>query len=167
LKNNDVYALLFRHFSASSSGTDLLAKKIQNGFISKRDLSVSSLRDGIPDSWRVRHFGSLFNMLTLGDSDADGDGLLNHAEFLAGTNPNDSKSALQLASRAAGAGVQLQWATVAGKRYIIEASPTLYGSNWEIIGADIVGDGQVQFFTDSTAAHAGETRFYRVRVAGE
>jgi hypothetical protein len=47
--------------------------------------------NGLPDSWELAHFGNL-NQTTTGDS--DGDGVSNLQEFLDGTNPTNSASAL-------------------------------------------------------------------------
>ncbi len=42
--------------------------------------------DGLPDAWELEHFGDLSQGP---DTDFDGDGASNLAEFDAGTNPSD------------------------------------------------------------------------------
>jgi hypothetical protein len=54
-------------------------------------LFIDSNGNGLPDSWEVAHFGSLRQTAT---GDFDGDGVSNLQEFLDGTDPSDSASAL-------------------------------------------------------------------------
>ncbi|MGC8742279.1 MAG: S8 family serine peptidase [Verrucomicrobiia bacterium] len=56
---------------------------------------ADSNQNGISDEWEQYYFGSLINKP---DSDADGDGMSNYGEFIAGTNPNDSASSLSIKS---------------------------------------------------------------------
>ena len=49
----------------------------------------SSLGDGIPDGWRLLHFGSITSPQAAADADPDGDGLTNLEEYYAGTDPNN------------------------------------------------------------------------------
>lgn len=51
------------------------------GFANLADTDV----DGLPDLWELLHFGSLTAATGAGDN--DGDGVLNAAEYVAGTNP--------------------------------------------------------------------------------
>lgn len=51
--------------------------------------------DGLLDTWEVMHFANL-SATTVGD--ADGDGLSNLAEFLAGTNPNSAATVVSAAT---------------------------------------------------------------------
>ena len=54
-------------------------------------LYLDSNRNGLADSWELSYFGSLTNSAY---GDADGDGVSNRREFLDGTNPTNSASAL-------------------------------------------------------------------------
>src|SRR5262249_47340158 len=89
------YAVHFDHPSASPNGLASFAKSTTTGLITLADRSASSFNDGIPDSWRLRYFGSIYNQLSQASADADGDHASNWQEFVAGTDPTDPKSNLQ------------------------------------------------------------------------
>ena len=62
------------------------------------------------------------------DADPDGDGLSNHQEFLAGTDPSDADSVLQISSvRRVAGGLELQWQSVPGRTYRIALADSLFG----------------------------------------
>jgi hypothetical protein len=161
---NAAYRIQFDHFSASPNGYSLFPVQTESGLLTSVDRDVSSWGDGIPDSWRLKYFGTLNNILSAAQGDADGDGVVNLAEFTAGTNPNDPLSMLKmLASQPeANTGLKLTWPTVLNKRYILESSPTLDGQGWTAVATDILGDGNVKEFVDPN--NGGAVRFYRVRV---
>ena len=117
--------------------------------------------DGISDSWRLRYFGTVNNILSLANADADGDGADNLHEFKAGTNPNDASSVLRVATKNGLApDVGVQWPSVLNKQYVIERSTSLYSPTWTSISTN-TGTGWDMEFHD---ANGGNVRFYRVRV---
>ena len=62
------------------------------------------------------------------DADPDGDGLTNWLEFLAGTDPNDVDSLLQITGvRRVEGGLALQWKSVPGRFYKIAVADSLFG----------------------------------------
>lgn len=165
-----VYRIEFEHASGSADGLGLFRSRVREGLVMMREHLDSSLHDEIPDSWRLRHFGSLKNVLSWGSADADGDGLTNREEFLAGTLPNDVESLLRLRSHRRrsgeagdGGGLILRWPTVKGKRYQIECAPSLSSDSWTVISDTIDGSGGEEVFTDTQDGTG--PRFYRVRVA--
>ena len=117
------------------------------------------------DEWRLYFFGSLTNGLAGDLVDADGDGMLNWQEYLAGTNPTNAASKLQFSSATlttnGTSGAALTWLTAPGKTYILESSSNVQGSAWSAVNTN-VGDGnyyQCAPANDNTAA-----RFFHLRL---
>ena len=160
------YKISFAHMSASPNGLGVLPSKIEQGLVMLSDRSGSSMRDGIPDSWRLRHFGTVSNLLSAASADADGDGLTNLQEYRAGTDPVDWASTLRLNSgknaKDAPAGVTLRWPSVAGKTYVMEWSSSLTDPVWAGLATRLQGTGWEMEYTDN--AVGDEPRFYRVRT---
>lgn len=163
--SNAAYAIEFAHASASDNGVASLAENVQRGLATVVSRDSSSWGDAIPDSWRLKQFGTLYNILSAANADADGDGVTNLAEFKAGTDPNNVASALKmLASRVAaseGSAFKLRWPTVQGRTYVLECSTSLFSGDWTAVSSEVLGDGREVEFTDPNPDGA---RFYRVRL---
>ena len=159
------YRIHFNHVSASPNGLALFQRQTQDGLVLLASRTNSSWGDGIPDSWRLRHFSSVANALSQANADADGDQVSNWAEYNMGTDPNDVSSFLRLIKPKRATGLTVRWPSVANKRYVVESSPALSGSAWSVISTNLVGDGQEIEFTDPT--QTSEMKFYRVRVTDE
>jgi hypothetical protein len=158
------YAVHFDHASASPNGLAAFPKKTRTGLITLSSRSASSWNDGIPDSWRLRYFGSVYNLLSAATGDADGDTANNWAEYKAGTDPNDRNSVLRLASSkpiGSNEPFVVRWPSVADKLYVIERSAALFGGAWVPVSTNNGTGSDMQFQDPDT----GGTRFYRVRVA--
>ncbi len=68
-------------------------------------------------AWQIQYFGSTNNPAAAATADPDGDGQNNLAEFLAGTNPTNSASGLQIISiTMQGNDVLVTWTTAGGQR---------------------------------------------------
>lgn len=159
------YAISFDHASASPNGLGSFAQTTTTGLITLADRSTSSFNDGIPDSWRLRYFGSIYNVLSQASADADGDGANNWQEYVAGTDPTDVASCLKASTdQAAAAQAQdsvIHWPSVSGKTYIIERSTSLFSPTWSPVST-VTGTGADMEIHDTSG---GTVRFYRVRVA--
>ncbi len=156
------YRVHFDHISASPNGLARFKQTTQNGLVLLTNRSGSSWGDEIPDTWRIRHFGSLGNVLSQASADADGDGASNLHEYKSGTRPNDVSSLLRLKQTG---GLTLRWPSVAGINYVIESSPALFGQEWDEVSTNIAGTGEDLEYTDSTP-NTG-VRFYRIRVVNQ
>jgi len=122
--------------------------------------------DGLPDGWQTLHFG-LSNPDALPGADPDSDGQDNQTEYLAGTDPLDAASFLQLRFGPDPApGVKSLHFTpfLPDRTYTLEWSATL-AAPWTAlpdapVPAGEPGEGQ---FTSTPAA--SERKLYRLRMA--
>ena len=94
-------------------------------------------------------------------ADADGDGMSNVQESLAGTNPLSAASKLDIALAAGPAVSQrtLSWPSVTGKNYFVEGSSNL--TSWVQEGVTQSGTGSAMNAT-VTLPPAQGTKFYRI-----
>jgi PKD repeat protein len=120
-------------------------------------------------SWQIQYFGTTNNP---GDanSDPDGDGMNNLQEFLAGTNPTNSASALRITSIVKqGTNVVVTWTTAVGKTNALQVTSGGPGGSYATNGfADLViitnTVGTVTNGTDVGGATSSAARYYRVRL---
>jgi len=157
---SSAYRVHFDHFSASPNGLGLFRQNVYDGLVTAASRNGSSLNDGIPDTWRLRYFGSVSTALGAAAADADGDGRSNLVEYQAGTNPRDGGSLLRVACAPnGGSSFKVSFPTGTGRIYVLERSSDLNGV-WSPISTN-AGDGGPREFLDSVS---GGTRFYRLRV---
>ena len=179
---NATYAVHFDHASASPNGlasfpsqtlTGLITctntgvannvVKPATGKIAVASLKNSSYGDGIPDSWRLRWFGTTHNLLSVSNACPSGDGISNWQKFIAGVNPNIPNNFPKLQAKSSArvaAPSTIHWPSVAGKKYVIERSFNLFDGKWTAIATN-TGTGADMDFTDP---NAGKVKFYRVQI---
>jgi hypothetical protein len=124
----------------------------------------SNLGLPIPIPW-LRQYG----LPTDGSADyvdTDGDGMNNWQEWIAGTNPTDTASFLQMTSVVpnGASGVTVSWQSVSGVTYYIQRGTNL-GANaaFTTLQSNIAGQAGTTSYTDSTPS-SGNSSFYRVGV---
>lgn len=142
-----------------SAGITQFPVTTQTGYILMPNRATEPWNDEIPDAWRIQYFGSLMNILSAPNADADGDGLTTLQEYHAGTNPNDTASLLAISGKAGLASIILNWPGASGKTYKLESSPTLVNPTWTTVEQGIAGNGgELQ----RTRPLDSSSRFFRV-----
>ena len=124
--------------------------------------------DGIPDWWMLRYFGhptGLADDHSLPGDDADGDGLTNLQEYLAGTDPRDPASTIKIQSITLVDSVAaiLTFTTGSNTHYQLQYSTNLNSGRWWPATAVQPGNGGlttvINRFSSTTPA-----RFFRLIV---
>jgi Tol biopolymer transport system component len=100
--------------------------------------ALDSDSDGIPDWWMIECFGHPTGQagdLSLAQDDADGDGMSNLQEYLAGTDPTVPTSvlALNIAPVVPGTSAVLTWTAAPGKTYQLLSTTNLNNAVWSVV----------------------------------
>ncbi|HWY29099.1 MAG TPA: immunoglobulin domain-containing protein, partial [Candidatus Acidoferrum sp.] len=131
-------------------------------------IGLDSDGDGIPDSWMLQYFGhptGLASDHSRAQDDADGDGMTNLQEYLAGTNPLDPQSSLKLRAQPVNPATgrpQFAFTAVAGVGYTLLYSDNLASRIWTKL-RDYAADPTTRtvVVNDPGAANS-PARFYRL-----
>jgi hypothetical protein len=102
--------------------------------------------------------------ITTATADADGDGMTNYEEFVAGANPRQATSLTSMSVfSVAGASLQVQFPVVTGRYYSVWSASDLTSSEWtkEPGGFRATGNGTYTLRLDEPG---DATRFYQLRV---
>lgn len=98
-------------------------------------------------------------------SDSDGDWMNNWQEWIAGTNPTNSVSALRMLNPSNDvSGITVSWQSMTNRTYFLERAADLgAASPFSLLSSNIVGQSGTTSFTDTNAVTPGPF-FYRVGV---
>ena len=132
------------------------------------DPNLSAVGDGVPNGWKQRYGLDPFDP-NLANEDADGDGMSNLQEYLAGTDPTNSASFFGITAAAQeGNDVRVTWMTGIGRTNALQATDGDAGGSYSNNFADIFtvtgATDTVTNFLDLGGATNSPTRYYRVRL---
>jgi fibronectin type 3 domain-containing protein/DNA-binding beta-propeller fold protein YncE len=158
------YAIHFDHASGSPTGIASFPRHTLTGLITLSSRTNSTYNDSIPDSWRLRYFGTVNNLLSVSNADADGTGFNNWYKYVAGLDPTDPKSKLTAGTDQAMAqnpkDSVIYWPSMTGKQYVIQRSSSMFPGSWTAISTNTGTGGNMEIHD----ASGGNSRFYRVSV---
>jgi len=115
--------------------------------------------------WQQDNFGSTAGPNTGLNEDYDGDMYPNWDEFVAGTQPTNAGSLLDLSTQSQGAGSQfvIRWESHAGRWYTLRRATNILSGGFSVVQSGIQAIPPMNTFTDSPPA--GIARYYyRVSV---
>ena len=161
--SNAAYAVHFDHASASPNGLAAFPKQALTGLLTTSSRTNSYYNDGIPDSWRLRWFGTIYNVLSISNACPSGDGINNWKKYVAGVDPNaanDFPSVNPKKPVPAGSTTAIHWPTVSGVQYVVQRSTGLFNGAWTAISTN-TGTGTDMEYDDT---YTGAVKFYRVLI---
>jgi hypothetical protein len=168
--NGDGATIAFLSLGSGLVSVDLNRAPDAFAYASDVGMPLDSDGDGIPDWWMIQYFGHPTGQagdLSLAPDDADGDGMSNLQEYLAGTDPANPQSVLRMTTVAVvkpGPELDVSWNSVSNKIYFLQRSSNLAAlPASSILQSNIVGQAGTTTYQDTNVVDQGPY-FYRVGV---
>lgn len=115
--------------------------------------------DGMPDAWEYQYFGGLTNADP--NADSDGDGQLNWAHYISGTDPTNPASFFRLEYAGSDSSFTLRLNSVSNRVYTIQQATDLELADWVNWHTGIVGNGAALELPETNPVAPG---FFRAGV---
>jgi hypothetical protein len=122
---------------------------------------VASDPMGTPYSWLAQYGLTNFNADAM--SDVDLDGLNTWQEYIAGTDPTNHASVLDIQLSTGGSVYEISWYGVSGRYYLLEYTDNIV-NGWMPYGAVRSGNNEQM---PQLNTYSGSKRFYRIRVSNK
>jgi glycosidase len=185
LTNFDIYAttggmnipisLVFTNAVTNSQLQILFTEVVDHARVSgvqvRKIADVFSDTDGVPDWWRLAHFGHALGLAgdqSRGWDDADGDGVSNLTEYRNGTDPLNPASYPILPAfilwpiTVTGSTVRVSFPSSSNWSYQLQSSSSLSPAFWGNIGSPTTGTGGTNLVSDASATNP--TQYYRLHA---
>jgi hypothetical protein len=129
------------------------------------DVNANGISDIFEKNYNAGQLFSTQDPRHLPSADPDGDSWSNLLESITGTDPFDSTAgtgfvALTITQDPVR---NITWPTIAGKKYILESSPSLSPTSWQPIGT-FIGDGATATKLPPTQASSLPSNYFRLRI---
>jgi hypothetical protein len=121
--------------------------------------------DGLPDSWERTHFGGTAVSAGSPGQDQDHDGFDDWAEYVAGTQPTNGASRLEISGvghLAESSNLIIHWQSVAGRSYSVLRGTNLAGVGWSALASNIAASPPLN--TRTVNVSGAKSGFYRVKA---
>jgi hypothetical protein len=118
--------------------------------------------NGIPDGWELDKLGNVDPQRTA-NTDSDGDGMSDRAEFIAGTDPVNPPIPFRLGAQSLGNNlVRFSWPAISNHQYQVQGSANMF--SWSDYSGWMTATGTNLTFTISTLTN-GSPGFFRVATS--
>ncbi len=120
-------------------------------------------RDGMADTWETNYFGSVNTTNNAANAllDSDGDGMINRDEYVAGTNPTNPLSLLQVLMNATNA-LQLHFVAQTNVSYSVQWRTNLSAAAWSNLTNINAQSGMRTIEVNAATAPASREKYLRV-----
>jgi len=120
--------------------------------------------DTLSDAWEWENFGEYSWDAS---DDPDGDGMINYAEYVAGTQPTNDSSSLRVKGERQESGVDslvIRWGGVSGRYYaVLRSSTGPEPDNMTMVASNIAATPPENVYTDAVGS-AWQVYYYRILV---
>ncbi len=131
-------------------------------YASDLDSDADGLPDFVEDAVPDGGYDPGADYANRGDPDTDDDGTSDGAEYIAGTNPQDSDSFFEIVDGAAVPdGAFFAWSSVLGREYFVQEKTNLVSGIWSNVYSVTATADTTSYTNDATLDYG----FYRVRVS--